>query len=260
MKDQRPTLLAFAPMINVEATRCVLEYYAIPYREVDRLFGWANILTFFHGGYGEVPVLYGRGVRLSGPAPIVRRFDAERGSPRLLPPEEPLRREIETEWKRFLNGLSSGVAPLAYYHLLPQTKAMIKSFGEPISPFGRSMLPFIYPGLRALFRVLLRLTPARIEDCRSRMNVILDSVDRRLASHSYMVGDHITLADIGMISASAPILLPDHYAKRVPPLADLPPAFTAIVAEARARPCAAYADRIYAEIRQHAAALPPMTW
>lgn len=242
------TLLAFAPMINCEATRCVLEHYRLPYNEVDRLFGWANILTLFHGGYGEVPVFYGQGVRLSGPYPIVRRFDGDLGSPRLLPREQPLRGQIEAEWKLFHNGLSSGVAPLAYYYLLPRTKAMIKSFGEPISPIGRAMLPLIYPGLRALLGALLRLTPARIDDCRTRIDTILDRVDRLLAHHRYMVGDRLTLADIGMASASAPILLPAHYAKWVPPLADLPHAFAAIVAETRMRPCAAYVDRIYAEL------------
>ena len=255
MSERPPTLLAFAPMINCEATRCVLEYYGLPYREVDRLFGWVNIRTFFHGGYGEVPVLYGPGVRLSGPAPVVRRFDAERGKPRLLPPEEPLRTEINADWRLFHNGLSSGVAPLAYYHLLPQTRAMIKSFGDPISPFGRAVLPYTYPAFRALLSTLLRLNPPRIEDCRTRINLILDRVDRRLAAHDYMVGDRISLADIGMISACAPILLPEHYAKWVPPPEDLPPAFMKVVEETRARPCAAYVDRIYAEIAKRAA--PP---
>ncbi len=91
MTDPRLTLLAFPPMINVETTRCVLKHYGISYREVDRLLGWANIRTFFHGGYGEVPILYGPGVRLSGPYPIVRRFDVTHGQPRLLPLDQPLR-------------------------------------------------------------------------------------------------------------------------------------------------------------------------
>lgn len=241
-------LLAFEPMVNGEATRCVLEHYRISYQEIDRLFGWANIRTFFHGGYGGLPVLYGNGVRLTGPVPIIRRFDAERGRPRLLPPEQPLRREIEAGWRRFIPGLSSGVVPLAYYHLLPQTQAMIRSFGEPITLLGRALLPFIYPGLRTLLSTLLRLSPARIDDCRMRMETVLDQVDRRLAHHSYMVGDELSLADIGMVAASAPILLPDHYAMRVPPAAELPPAFAAIVAETRERPCAAYVKRIYAEL------------
>lgn len=248
MSEAAFKLLAFAPMVNGEATRCVLEHYRIPYQEVDRLIGWANIRTILHGGYGGLPVLYGNGVRLTGPVPIVRRFDAERGRPRLLPAEQPLRREIEAGWRRFLPGLSSGVAPLAYYHLLPQTKAMIRSFGEPITPLGRKLLPSIYPGLRAVLSTLLRLSPARIEDCRTRMNTILDQVDRRLAKHRYMVGDQLSLADIGMVAASAPVLLPDHYAKWVPPASKLPPALTAIVEETRQRPCAAFVDRVYAEL------------
>jgi glutathione S-transferase len=247
------TLLAFAPMINCEATRCVLEYYGLPYHEVDRLFGWVNIQTFFHGGYGEVPIYYGGGLRLSGPAPIVRRFDANCGSPRLLPPEQPLRTQINSEWLFFHNVLSSGVAPFAYYHLLPQIEAMAKTFGDPLSPLGRALMPIIYPGFRWLLSTLLQLNPARIDDCRTRMLMILDRVDRRLSTHEYLVGDHITLADIGFISSSAPILVPEHYAKQLPSPEYWPPAFAETVREARSRPCWPYACRIYGEIARRAA-------
>jgi len=252
MTGKARTLLAFAPMINCEATRCVLEYYDLPYREVDRLFGWANILTFFHGGYGEVPVYYGGGIRLSGPAPIVRRFDVERGSPRLLPPDEPLRTRIWDQWKFFHNVLPAGVVAFCYYHLLTETRAMKKSFAEPISPLGRALMPVIYPGLRALLSTLLQLNPGHIEDCRTRIRTILDRVDRTLAHQDYMVGDRITLADIGMVSSAAPILVPPHYARWLPPPNDWPPGFADMVAETRARPCAPYVDRIYAEIAKRA--------
>jgi hypothetical protein len=47
-----------------------------------------------------------------------------------------------------------------------------------------------------------------------------------------------------MISAPAPILLPDHYAKLLPPLAQFPSEFAALVAET-SRPCALYANRIH---------------
>lgn len=250
MTERLPTLLAFAPMINAEATRCVLEYYGIRYREVNRFLGWANVLTFFHGGYGELPLLHGRGLRLSGPMPIVRRFDAERDRPRLLPPDEPLRSEIEREWKLFLPGLSSEVALLAYFYLLPQTELMIKSFGAPLGPTERAALPLIYPTFRSVLSRLLGFSPSRIEDSKRSIDEILDRVDQRLAHHSYMVGDRLTLADIGMVSASAPILLPEHYARWIPPLAQLPSEFAAIITQARSRPCALYANRIYDEISQ----------
>jgi glutathione S-transferase len=256
MTEKAPTLLAFSPMVNCEATRCVLDYYKLPYREIDRLFGWANLLTFFHGGYGEVPVLYAPRLHLSGPAPIVRRFDATLGRPRLLPPEQPLRSEIERAWAFFHNDLPAGVVRLAYFHLLPQTAPMVKSLGGPISPFGRAMLPAIYPALRSLLRLLLGLDPARLEDWRRRVDVILDAVDRHVEKgHCYLVGEHISLADIGMVSSAAPLFVPPHYARWLPPLEEFPPALASLVEETRRRPSAAYVERIYAEIGEgsHAA-------
>src|SRR4029453_11624136 len=108
----------------------------------------------------------------------------------------------------FHNVLPAGVVAFSYYHLLPQTRAMTKSFAEPISPLGRALMPAIYPGLRWLLSTLLQLNPAHI----------------------------------GMVSSCAPIMVPDHYAKWLPPPEDLPPAFADMVAETRARPCAAFVN------------------
>jgi glutathione S-transferase len=235
-------------MINAEASRCVLEYYGIGYQEVNRFLGWANILTFFRGGYGALPLFESDGLRLSGPVPIAKRFDAERGTPPLLPVEEPLHSEVQREWGRFFQKLSAAVARLAYFHLLPHKELMIKSFGEPLTKSGRTMLPVIYPAFRATLTSLLKLTPESIRERRREIDEVLDEADRRLADHQYMVGDRLTLTDIGLISASAPIFVPDHYAKWLPPIEQLPEEYAAIITEARSRPSAAYAERIYAEI------------
>lgn len=258
MTEKQPTLLAFAPMINAEATRCVLEYYGIDYREVNRFLGWANILTFFRGGYGALPLFQSGSLRLSGPVPVTGHFDGQSGRPRLFPPEEPLHGEVEREWKLFFKKLSAAVARLAYYHLLPHKKLMIKSFGEPLTTSGKAMLPVIYPAFRSALTSLLKLTPEREAECRRTIGGVLDEADRRLVDHRYMVGDRLTLVDFGLISASAPIIVPAHYAKWLPPIEQLPGEYGAIIAETRQRPCAAYAERIYAEIAETGAGAAPV--
>ena len=78
------TLLTFAPMVDSETTRLLLHYYGIAYRERDHLFAWVSVVTLFHGGTGKVPLLYGRGLRVTSPRSIAEHFDAA------LPPERKL--------------------------------------------------------------------------------------------------------------------------------------------------------------------------
>lgn len=250
-RSERPlTMLTFAPMIDSECTRRVLGFYDLSYVEQDRLFGWASILTLFHWGYGRTPLTYGRGLVMSGPEAIMRRFDvAQPATARLMPREQPRRSRVEADFALYHSDLSSNVAVFAYYHLLPERDAMIESFGQPITPLGRAMLPTVYGPLCWLFGVLLRLRPARIADVALRIETILSLTDARVADgRRYLVGDAPSVADLGLMSAMAPLLLPPAYAPRVPPLDRLPAGFQAVVAATRARPSGRFAWHLYEEL------------
>lgn len=244
------TMLTFAPMVDSECTRLVLRHYGLEWRERDHLFGWASLLTLVHGGYGRVPLCYGGGVHASGPMALVDRFDTHTDSVRrLLPPEQPLRQQVEADWARFNNDLAFSVATFAYSHLLPMKAAMIRAFRGPIPSVERALTPALYPLIRGLFTLLLHLSPARAADALLRIRLILDQADARLADgRKHMLGSTRTLSDLALASAIAPLLLPLHYARFVPPENELPDTLRAAIAETRARPVAALAGRVYHDL------------
>lgn len=249
MAAKLPVLLTFSPMVDSECTRRIIQYYGLDHVERDRLFGWVSLLTFLHGGYGRVPLFYGRGFALSGPRAVVDHLDGKFPARRLLPPDEPRRQQIEAAFALYNNELALDVAAVAYFHLLKQRDAMIESFGKPVTPAGRRALPVVYGALRALFSLLLRLRPERIDDATLRVEALLDYSDRSLrAGQKYLVGDSPTLADFGMMSAMAPIVLPPAYAPRVPDFAKLPVEFQAIVTRARKRPSGRFVMRLYQQL------------
>ena len=59
------TMLTFAPTLDTEQARLMLDYYGVQYREKDHLVPWAMLLTQLHGGNGKVPLVYGKGVAAS---------------------------------------------------------------------------------------------------------------------------------------------------------------------------------------------------
>jgi glutathione S-transferase len=239
-------LLTFSPMVDSECARLLLSYYRPPYIETDRLFGWVSVLTLLRGGYGRVPFVSGDG-RMSEPRDIVKRFDGKTDRPALLPTDPEVLKTAEAAWTRWNWDYGFDTAKLAYFHLLPQRAAMIESFGRPVTAAGRAALPVSYPALVLFFRLALQLSEANAAAAWVRIRKALDELDATLADgRQFLTGDTLTLADIGFASASAPVMLPPHYAPRIPPFDALPIVLRDMIAECRARPCAALVDRIYA--------------
>jgi glutathione S-transferase len=101
---------------------------------------------------------------------------------------------------------------------------------------------------RALLTLLLRLGPGRADDALTRIRLIFDHVHRRIAGgRRHLVGDGVTLSDLSLAAAAAPLLLPEGYRAPIPTLDTMPGPMQAIVAEMRRHPAAAFIARIYSE-------------
>lgn len=254
--DKSRKLLTFAPMIDSELARLVLNHYKEPYCEADHLFGWVSLLTLLYGGYGQVPLLHGLGLHLSGPHAIAEHFDPTRPTDqRLLPREQPLRTSIDADWAYYNGGLAADVASVCYFYMLPERSVMTALFARSLPAGEARIVPLVYPALRWLFSIVLRLDPARIGDALLRIRIAFDATDRRIADgRRFLAGERLTLADLALAAATAPILLPDHCTAPVPSFDQMPAELQAIVHELRAHPTATLVSQIYQGISlQHAA-------
>ena len=148
-------LLTFAPMIDSETTRLVCRWYRIPFVEQDHLFGWVSLLTFVHGGYGRVPLLYGPSDCFSGPRPVVDEFDPQTPPDRRLLPPGAQAASVEADWGADNGQLAGDVAGVAYFHLLAQRDLMTPIFQAPVPPTEARLTPTVYPALRWLLTTLL---------------------------------------------------------------------------------------------------------
>lgn len=240
-------MLTFAPMVDSETTRLVCRYYGLDVDERDHLFGWVSLLTLFHGGHGLIPLVYGKGFALTGPAEVIRHFDPELPSERRLAPvEEPLAGEVAKDWETYNGGVGHDIAVFAYYHLLPERALMEPIFAAPVPPTEAKLTPAAYGLMSAAFKSLLKLSPQHAAEAADRMRASFDATDRHIADgRRYLRGDRLTKGDIALCAASAPILLPRGYGAQMPALEELPPVMRALSAELRARPTAAFVQRLY---------------
>jgi glutathione S-transferase len=243
------TLLTFAPMVDSETSRLLLRYYGVDYRERDHLFGWVSLVTLLHGGNGNVPLLYGRGVKVTSPRAIAEHFDAALPPERkLIPVAGPLKDEVEKGWQSYNGGIGADMAVFAYHHLLPAKALMAPVFAAPVPRFQAMLVPLVYPLLRAAFTKLLKLSPEHAEQAFGRILAIFDATGALLADgRRYLAGGRLTLADIGLAGASAPLLLPPGYGATMPAVEAMPPVMRAAVETLRAHPTGAYVKRLYEE-------------
>jgi glutathione S-transferase len=242
------TLLTFAPMVDSETSRLLLAHYRVDYAERDHLFGWASLLTLLHGGYGQVPLLYGRGLRVTGPWGIVGHFDASAPPERKLIPDDPaLAASAKADWERFNGEIGADAAVFAYFHLLPQRALMVPIFAAPVPPTEARLTPFFYPLLSGLFRLLLRLSAPRAEQAQCRIRALFDETGDRIADgRPYLCGERITLGDIALAAASAPLLLPAGYGATMPAREAMPAPLADFADELRAHPTGRFVARLYA--------------
>lgn len=243
----RATMLTFPPMIDSETTRLIARYHRIDLKEHDHLPVSAALRTLLRGGNGHIPLLYGDGFTLTSPYPIAQHFDATLPADRwLIPDSGALAVQVAADWQKYNGVMGTDVAHFAYYHLLPDRALMQPIFGAPVPWIERALLPLTYPLLRALLNFGLKLSAEQAARAELSIRTTFDATDRRIADgRRYLTGDRLTLSDIAMSAAFAPLLLPRGYGALMPPIAAMPGPLRALVEALRERPTAAFVQRLY---------------
>jgi glutathione S-transferase len=247
-EDSAPlTMLTFAPMVDSEMTRLVLAHYGVAYRERNHLMIKALLTTFAHGGYGRMPLLYGRGVHITSPRNMAEHYEPLAPPERRLMPSE-LKDQVEADWHTYNGKMAVHTAVFAYHHLLPLKELMSGIFASPLPPDEARDVRARYGGLEFVLRLALRPTAERAEKALGDIRATVDKTDARVADgRLYLCGDRATLGDLALASAAAPLLLPPGYGAKMPSVGLMPSPLRGLVEELRERPTGAFVKRLYAE-------------
>ncbi|MET3722694.1 glutathione S-transferase C-terminal domain-containing protein [Sphingomonas trueperi] len=241
------TMWTFQPMIDSETTRLIARHYGLDLTERDHLLLSALLLARLFGGSGKVPLLRSKGAALTGPFAVAQHFDAALPAvDRLIPNTPPLSTQVASDWQRYNDVLGTAVAVYAYFYLLPQRALMQPIFAEPVPWIEATLLPLTYPILRAIITYGLKLSPAAAAAAADTIRTSFDATDARIADgRRFLAGDRLTLGDIALCGAAAPLLLPRGYGALMPPIEAMPAPLRGLMEQLRARPTAAFVQRLY---------------
>lgn len=245
-----PRLITFAPMIDSETWRLLLQHYGVAYQEEPHAFIWGSLVALSRAGSVQVPAMVGPGWTLVGPDAAIARWDAEQPPGHATIPADPVMRAVaEDDWALFHGELATCTARFAYFHLLPHRDIVMEPFTRGIPRAEAALTRVIYPLQRGVLSLLLQLTADKAEAALGQIRVIFAGVDARVRDgRRFLQGDRLTLGDLAFAAAVAPMTLPEGCRSPIPPLEQLPAAYAAVVREMRLRPAAKLVQAVYRAI------------
>jgi glutathione S-transferase len=241
------TLLTFPPMIDGELTRFVLDQHRVAYRETPHIFGIASLLAKLRAGTVYVPVLSDMGPVIAGARPIIDWCETRCPPGKKLVPADPaLAAEVEAVWRRANNDLAAASAAYAYFHLLPHRDIMIVPLSRGAPGWEVLATKLAYPLFAGLIRKLLKLDEAKAAESLKVIRAVFAETEAKLADgRRWLVGGRLTLADIALATAAAPLLLPTGYGAPIPPLEAMPPVLQGLIRELRGTRTAEFVQAVY---------------
>lgn len=238
-------------MIDSETWRLLLQHYAIGYTEEPHAFGWGSVLSLLRAGSIQVPALCGAGFRMFGPKAAFARWDGEQAPGHALIPPDPLMRSVAHEdWDLFNGKLAVHTARLAYFHLLPHRDIMIEPFTRGIPAMEAAIARATYRLQSGLLTLLQQLTAQNAKEALTQIHAIFDATDARAGDgRRFLQGDRLTLGDLALAAAAAPVTLPAGSRSPIPRLEKMPDEYATVVREMQARPTARLVQRVYQAIK-----------
>ncbi|MBV9697847.1 MAG: glutathione S-transferase N-terminal domain-containing protein [Gammaproteobacteria bacterium] len=244
-----PLLLSISLSHFCETARWALERAGIRYRERAYLPLVHRVGTRRYGAR-SVPVLVCGATVLRDSNAIIAWADAQPGAVRLLPVRSAAASEAH-ELLRYLDReLGLHARRWAYGHLLSQSALLRPCFTHGVAAPQRYLAPLVWTLARPLIRRGYRVTPPHCAESLERVSAVFDRMAERLADgRPYLLEEGFGAGDITFAALAAPLLVPENYGGRLPPLAQLPAPMRAVTARLRAHPAGAFALAMYARHR-----------
>lgn len=225
-----------------EKARWALDFNQLPYTERALLPG-AHLWTMKRLGAGNtVPLLEHDGQRVQGSGAILDYMEQHLGARRLcVTPAQAARcAELEALADR---AFGLGIQRIFYGPLLEERRKVTGLWRQGGPWWGGAFYGLTYPVLAQGVRRLYKIRPDKVAEAKDLFRRTMDSLDLVLRDSPYLIGDHITRADVTVASLLAPLCMPPEHVLRWD--RDLPFELASFQSEFRGHPTWDFVLRLY---------------
>lgn len=247
-------LITLGPSHYCEKARWALERSRIPFDEEPHAPALHMLATRRSGGNRTVPVLVTDSGVYADSTDVLELADRHSSGALYGAGEQRrLARELE---EYFDEKLGPHTRRLVYFHIIDDTRLMMRLFLPRLSRGEATALRASWPAVRQLMKKGMKIDAAGAARSRDRALEVFRNVGERLADgRPFLTGDRFTAADLTFASLAAPALVPMEYGWPLPPLEFLDPSMRSEVRHFRDTRAGQFALRIYREERRRVPAI-----
>lgn len=230
-----------------EKARWALDFNQLRYTERALLPG-AHLWTMRHlQAQSSVPLLEHDGDVVQGSGAILDYLEQRLGARRLCVPASQAARcaELEAQADR---AFGLGIQRIFYGPLLQHRRTVTGLWKQGGPWWSGAFYGLTFPLLAKGVTRLYNLRPDKVAEAKDLFRRTMDSLDLILRDNAYLLGDHITRADITVAALLAPLCQPREHVTRWP--AALPAEIVSFQSEFRGHPTWDFTLRLYHQQRR----------
>lgn len=207
-------LIEIGPSHYCEKVRWAMDYIGVEYKEDIHPPIFHLISTKKYKG-GSVPLLVTDDGLFKDSTDILKYLDKKSGYGKIYPIDESLKKQVEDLEELFDTKLGPHTRRWAYFYVLDREDIMMDVFVLGIHPLEEAIFQTFFPLIRQMMKASMKINAQSAERSRNKILEVFSKVEELLSDgRKFLIGDHITAADITFVSLAIPILLPTGYSMR----------------------------------------------
>ncbi|MDH5256770.1 MAG: glutathione S-transferase [Gammaproteobacteria bacterium] len=157
----------------------------------------------------EVPVLNTQGQCIQGSDNIIDYLDDKYPEKSLTPENDFLKKEAE-DWETYANfNFGIPIRAIIYSHIIDQPEILISLWTRGGPWYGPLFYKLFFSKVQSAVREKMKLNDQYILESKKRIEVSFSELNKIVEGKTFLVGEHLSRADIAMASLLAPIVLPE---------------------------------------------------